>query len=58
VREPWLDFLPQAQAIVQAWEAGGSGHLLGTSAAADLAERIARALLGAYQRGKEEAARR
>ncbi|HEY3063743.1 MAG TPA: hypothetical protein VGL99_32630 [Chloroflexota bacterium] len=55
--EPWLEFLAQAQDIVQQWEESGVGRLLTTAAAADLAERIARGLRRAYERGLAEAQR-
>jgi hypothetical protein len=52
-----LEFLAQAQDIVQQWEESGVGRLLTTAAAADLAERIARGLRRAYERGLAEAQR-
>src|SRR5438309_1911189 len=52
--QPWHDFLSEAQGIVQTWEQRGTGRLLATSSAAELAELIARGLAAAYQRGKDE----
>ena len=55
--ESWFAFLTEAQEIVHQWEESGAGRLLGTAAAADLAQRIARGLLRAYERGVAEAQR-
>jgi hypothetical protein len=47
----WLEWLPEAQRVVEQWEAGSSRRLLSTAEAAGLIEHIARALRAAYERG-------
>lgn len=49
--DDWATWLSEAHAIVQHWEASISGRMLSVTQAATLADRIARGLRQAYERG-------
>jgi hypothetical protein len=48
----WMDWSPEAQMILAAWEEARGGRMLTTSEAAHLTVKIARALLQAFERGR------
>jgi hypothetical protein len=49
----WGEWLSEAHQVISDWEhARGRGLLLGVAEASDLAERIARALVQAFERGR------
>jgi hypothetical protein len=49
--DDWAAWLSEAHAIVQQWEASISGRMLSVTEAATLADRIARGMRQAYERG-------
>jgi len=50
--EDWLDWIPEAQSLIRAWENTVSVRLLSVLVATALAEPIARGLRDAYLRGR------
>ncbi len=54
--DEWAAWLAEAHSIVQQWEASISGRMLSVTEAATLADRIARGLRQAYERGHSQGA--
>jgi hypothetical protein len=52
VPEDWRDWIAEAHRVVEEWEASTSARMLSMRDSVALAERIARALHSAFQRGR------
>jgi hypothetical protein len=50
--EDWRDWIAEAHRVVEEWESATSVRMLSMRDSVALAERIARALHSAYQRGR------
>jgi hypothetical protein len=50
--EDWRDWIPEAHRVIEEWEADTRIRMLLTQDILSLAERIARALHNAYERGR------
>jgi hypothetical protein len=50
--DDWRDWIPEAHRVIEEWEADTRIRMLLTQDILSLAERIARAMHGAYERGR------